>query len=117
MSPPNVPSFVPPDWPHRKSSRAVEAGDVHWHVQQAGEGPVVLLLHGSGASSHSWADLVPVLARHATVIAPDLPGHGFSTSTEDNVYTLSRVSEALEALLQKLSIGPVRVVARRIATA
>jgi magnesium chelatase accessory protein len=111
MPPPNIPSFVPPDWPHRTASRAIDAGDVRWHVQRAGDGPVVLLLHGSGASSHSWADLIPFLAERATVIAPDLPGHGFSASTVDNVYTLSRVAEALEALLQKMAIGPVQVVA------
>jgi magnesium chelatase accessory protein len=109
--PPPVPSSVPPDWPHRATSRAVDAGDVRWHVQRAGKGPVVLLLHGSGASSHSWADLVPHLADRATVVAPDLPGHGFTNAPGDADYTLARVAEALDALLHKLAIGPVRVVA------
>ncbi len=111
MTRPGIPSFVPPDWPHRAASRVVDAGDVRWHVQQAGRGPVVLLLHGSGASSHSWADLFPILAGHATVVAPDLPGHGFTTGPEDGAYTLARVAACLEALLDRLAAGPVRVVA------
>jgi magnesium chelatase accessory protein len=108
---PSIPSFVPPDWPHRAASRAIDAGGVRWHVQQAGQGPVVLLLHGSGASSHSWADVLPILARRATVVAPDLPGHGFSTGADDHGYTLTGVADSLEALLARLALGPVAVVA------
>ena len=43
-----------------------------------GDGPDLLLLHGSGAATHSWRDLAPLLARDFRVIAPDLPGHGFT---------------------------------------
>ena len=66
------------DWPNRAASRFVTVGAMRWHVQVMGSGPVLLLLHGTGASSHSWRDLAPRLARHFTVLAPDLPGHGFS---------------------------------------
>lgn len=102
---------IPSDWPHRQSSLAIEAGGVEWHVQRAGRGPVVLLLHGSGSSSHSWADLVPMLAARATVVAPDLPGHGFTAGTDDGLYTLPRISSSLEAMLEALDPGPVAVVA------
>ena len=51
-----------------------------WHVQVTGEGPDVLLLHGAGASAHSWAPLVPHLADRHRVIALDLPGHGWTRS-------------------------------------
>ena len=40
------------DWPNREASRFVDAGGLRWHVQQAGSGPVLLLVHGTGASSH-----------------------------------------------------------------
>ena len=43
-----------------------------------GQGPVVLLIHGTGAASHSWRGLAPLLASDFTLIAPDLPGHGFT---------------------------------------
>ncbi|MEO7709356.1 MAG: alpha/beta fold hydrolase BchO [Caldimonas sp.] len=65
-------------WPHHEASRFVRAGGLHWHVQQMGEGPLALLLHGTGASTHSWRALMPLLARHFTVVAIDLPGHAFT---------------------------------------
>ena len=34
------------DWPNRAASRFVDAGQLRWHVQVMGEGPVLLLLHG-----------------------------------------------------------------------
>ena len=43
------------DWPNRDSSRFVTAGGLRWHVQVAGTGPVVLLVHGTGAATHSGA--------------------------------------------------------------
>jgi len=48
-------------WPNHEISRMVEAAGMRWHVQQAGSGPVLLLLHGTGASAHSWRDVVPRL--------------------------------------------------------
>ena len=71
-----------PSWPHHERSRFVIAAGQRWHVQQwpapAPGAPTLLLLHGTGASTHSWRDLAPLLAQHAGVIAVDLPGHGFS---------------------------------------
>ena len=66
------------DWPNRDASRFVEAGGLRWHVQVMGTGPVALLVHGMGASSHSWRDVAPLLASRFTVIIPDLPGHAFT---------------------------------------
>ena len=70
------------DWPHHQHSRFVSSGGRRWHVQQwpapSAHAPQLLLLHGTGASTHSWRDLVPLLARHAGVVALDLPGHGFT---------------------------------------
>ena len=43
-----------------------------------GEGPVALLLHGAGATTHSWRDLMPALSERFDIVAPDLPGHGFT---------------------------------------
>ena len=66
------------DWPNRDASRFVRAAGLTWHVQVMGEGPVLLLLHGTGATTHSWRAFAPRLAAHFTVVAPDLPGHGFT---------------------------------------
>jgi magnesium chelatase accessory protein len=49
-------------WPHRETSRFLTAGGLRWHVQEAGDGPTLLLLHGAGAATHSWRGLFPLLA-------------------------------------------------------
>src|SRR5215218_7840253 len=54
---------------------------VHGHdvaYRQAGEGPVLVMIHGIAGSSNTWVPCMPLLAEHYTVIAPDLLGHGES---------------------------------------
>ena len=70
------------DWPNREFSRFVSAAGLSLHVQVMGDGPAVVLAHGTGSSTHSWRTLAPLLARRFTVIAPDLPGHGFTEMPE-----------------------------------
>jgi magnesium chelatase accessory protein len=94
------------DWPNRKSSRFIAAGGVDWHVQVLGTGPVCLMLHGTGASTHSWRDLAPILAKRFTVVAPDLPGHGFSRVSDTASLSLTGMATALGALLQVLQLDP-----------
>jgi magnesium chelatase accessory protein len=95
------------DWPNRHSSRFVRAADLTWHVQTMGQGPVLLLAHGTGSSTHSWRDLMPSLARHFTVVAPDLLGHGFTGTPRARGITLRDMAAGLEALLQALGVSPV----------
>ncbi|MEL4403125.1 alpha/beta fold hydrolase, partial [Shewanella algae] len=82
-------------WPNRDSSRFVEAGGLVWHVQQMGSGPPILLLHGTGAATHSWRGVMPLLARDFTVIAPDLPGHGFTRGRPRGGLTLPGMAGAV----------------------
>ena len=54
---------------------------IHGHrvaYRQAGEGPVVLLIHGMAGSMTTWKSVMPRLAERFTVVAADLPGHGES---------------------------------------
>jgi hypothetical protein len=97
------------DWPNRHSSRFVKAADLTWHVQTMGQGPVLLLAHGTGASTHSWRDLMPSLARHFTIVAPDLQGHGFTGTPRASGITLHGMAAGLGALLQVL-IDPAWVI-------
>ncbi|WP_439580515.1 alpha/beta fold hydrolase BchO [Elioraea sp.] len=94
------------DWPNRIASQFVPAGGIVWHVQVMGEGPAVLLLHGTGAATHSWARLLPLLARSFTVIAPDLPGHGFTESPSEDGFTLPGMAARVAALLDALGHRP-----------
>jgi magnesium chelatase accessory protein len=95
------------DWPNRATSRFVVAGGLRWHVQVMGAGPVALLLHGTGASTHSWRDLAPRLARHFTVVAPDLPGHAFTERPEPESLSLPGIARRLGQLLAALQLTPV----------
>lgn len=94
------------DWPNRAASRFIETTGIRWQVQIAGEGPTLLLLHGTGAATHSWRDVLPLLAQHFTVIAPDLPGHGFTQGRPKQGLTLPGMATALAALLEKLDARP-----------
>jgi len=92
------------DWPNRRFSRFLTVGDMTWHVQTAGTGPAILLLHGTAGGTHSWRDYVLPLSEHYTVIAPDLPGHGFSTQPPGTGMTLAGMATRLTALQATLGI-------------
>lgn len=98
------------NWPHRQASRFAEAGGIRWHVQVMGEGPVMLLLHGTGAACHSWRGMMPLLAEHFTVVAPDLPGHGFTASPRSDALSLPGMARLLTELLRVLDCRPLLVV-------
>ncbi|MCG6205153.1 alpha/beta fold hydrolase [Rhodopseudomonas sp. HC1] len=100
------------DWPHREASRFVEAGGFRWHVQQMGSAgaPALLLIHGTGAASHSWRGLMPLLAKDYQVIAPDLPGHGFTQAPRAHRLSLPGMAADLAALLRVLGVSPDIVV-------
>jgi pimeloyl-ACP methyl ester carboxylesterase len=75
----------------------------------AGEGPAVLLLHGIGDSSRSWAELMPRLARDHTVIAPDLLGHGHSDKPRAD-YSVAAYANGMRDLISLLDLDRVTVV-------
>ncbi len=106
-SPPPDWDRLAPRWPNSAASRFVHAAGVHWHVQVAGSGPALLLLHGTGAASFSWGDVLPLLTPRFTVIVPDLPGHGFTTAPDRDHLTLPGMARACGALLSVLGASPV----------
>jgi pimeloyl-ACP methyl ester carboxylesterase len=67
----------------------------------AGEGPVLLLVHGIASDNETWRASLPLLARRARVIAPDLPGHGASGKAPGD-YSLGALASCLRDLLVKL---------------
>ncbi len=98
------------DWPHREASRFVHAGGLRWHVQCMGEGPVALLIHGTGAATHSWRKVMPLLARHFTVVAMDLPGHAFTGMPPAAQLSLPGIAAAVAALVETLALEVAVVV-------
>ena len=95
-------------WPNAEASHFVDADNLTWHVQVMGSGPVVLLLHGTAAATHSWRDLAPLLAANFTVVAPDLPGHGFTSALRKA--TPTGVAAAVAALMATLRLSPTLTV-------
>jgi pimeloyl-ACP methyl ester carboxylesterase len=64
----------------------------------AGQGAVLLLIHGIASNAETWLPSIPLLARRYTVIAPDLPGHGASDKPAGD-YSLGALASALRDLL------------------
>lgn len=93
-------------WPNRADGRFVSAGSRRWYLQDRGDGPVVLLLHGTGAACHSWRHWLPLIAAEHRVLAPDLPGHGFSERRPREALSLTAMSDALSELLLALDVRP-----------
>jgi magnesium chelatase accessory protein len=93
-------------WPDEFHERSITVAGVRWHVQVMGKGPSLLMLHGTGSSTHSWRAMAPLLAARFQVIAPDLPGHGATSSPEFESFSLPRMAHALGELLQALHFRP-----------
>ena len=98
------------DWPNKDASIFVETAGLRWHVQRMGEGPPLLLIHGTGAANHSWRGLLPLLAQSFSVVAPDLPGHGFTQSPPPHRLSLPGMAAEVGALLRKLDVQPEAVI-------
>ena len=66
-------------WPYYEYSKFLETDNFVWHYQLIGKpgNPIMLFIHGAGASSHSWAGLIPKL-QEFQILTVDLPGHRFS---------------------------------------
>ncbi|NLE81924.1 MAG: alpha/beta hydrolase [Rhodococcus sp.] len=75
----------------------------------AGQGPVILLLHGIGDNSTTWSDVIPHLAKNHTVIAPDLLGHGRSDKPRAD-YSVAAYANGMRDLLVTLGIDRVTIV-------
>jgi pimeloyl-ACP methyl ester carboxylesterase len=75
---------------------------VRLHYLKAGEGDLVVLLHGYPQTSHAWRKIIPLLSSNYTVIAPDLRGLGDS-SKPDSGYDKQTVAEDIYQLVRELN--------------
>ncbi len=77
----------------------IQAGGVDVFYREAGlkDAPAVLLLHGFGASSHMFRDLIPQLATGYHVVAPDLPGFGLTNTGKSFRYTFDNLADVIDA--------------------
>ncbi|WP_135506151.1 alpha/beta fold hydrolase BchO [Roseovarius aestuariivivens] len=98
------------DWPLNHLSRRIRHRPHDWHVQETGKGATILLLHGAGATTHSWRDVIPTLATHHHVVAVDLPGHGFTRPGSRNRFGLAKTSEDIAELCAAQGWQPSAIV-------
>lgn len=90
--------------------RCVDSAGIRWFVRTDGRGPVLLLLHGTGSSSASWRDLIPLLADRFTLVAPDLPGHGRTSAVPRGPSSLPVMAHAVAVLMRDLGLPPEFIV-------
>ncbi len=77
---------------------------------EKGEGNPLVLVHGIPTSSFLWRDMIEELSAHGRVIAPDLPGFGFSAPPPNKDYTISNYARILASFLEALSIEKATLV-------
>ena len=105
-------------WPLRHLSSFIETSKLRWHVQWAQhrnpQASSILLLHGTGASTHSWRHLLPLLSENYTMIALDFPGHGFTSMPKDRdvatLFSIPGMAAGVAELLANMQIKPDMVV-------
>jgi pimeloyl-ACP methyl ester carboxylesterase len=89
--------------------RTVRIDSVTLFYREAGapEAPTLLLLHGFPSSSHMFRNLIPLLADRFHVVAPDLPGFGFSETPprSEFAYTFAHLAEVIERFTEKLGLA------------
>lgn len=92
----------------RTQYRTQDVNGLNIFYREAGNlaAPTILLLHGFPTSSHMFRDLIPVLSTHYHVIAPDLPGFGFSDAPSPSrfTYTFDRLADVIEQFTHVLGL-------------
>lgn len=97
-------------WPLAEKSKFLTCGSIDWHVQQIGDpksATNILLVHGTGGSTHSMAPMATILADRHHVTLIDLPGHGFTRGETKRHYTLPGMARALSHLVESLATTPL----------
>jgi pimeloyl-ACP methyl ester carboxylesterase len=79
----------------------------------AGEGPVMLLIHGMAGSATTWKRVMPALSRRFTVVAPDLLGHGQSEKMAGD-FSLGALASSLRDLLVALGHDRATIVGQSL---
>ena len=104
-------SAAPPDNGIVSKTAKVDGAELHYMT--AGQGPAVILLHGYAETSRMWRPIIPALAKHFRVIAPDLPGIGDSSIPAEGL-DMKSAAVRIHALARTLGVEKARVVGHDI---
>jgi pimeloyl-ACP methyl ester carboxylesterase len=86
------------------ASRFLDVGGLQVHYRDEGEGPVLLLLHGTGSSLHTWDGWTEALRDRFRVIRIDMPGFGLTGPNQNDDYRISSYVEFVEAFRKRLGL-------------
>lgn len=91
---------------HKAKHHMVDVGGVKLFHREAGraDAPGVLLLHGQPCSSYSFRHVISPLAEVARVVAPDLPGFGFTEAPDHYEYTFEAMARTIDGLTQQIGL-------------
>lgn len=94
-------------------ARSVDVNGIATNYQDEGEGPVILLLHGSGpgvTAYANWRFLIPRLSQAFRVIAPDLLGFGYTESAPGQVYDVDTWVQHISGFLDTVGVERCSIV-------
>ena len=97
------------DLPEGTESHFVRVHGIRIHYITMGQGPLVILLHGWPETSYEWREVMPLLAAHFTLVAPDLRGLGVSEKTHGG-YDKKTIAGDIAALIKHFGKGPAIIV-------
>jgi pimeloyl-ACP methyl ester carboxylesterase len=89
----------------RYASIDIDGTDVFYREAGPADAPAVLLLHGFGASSHMFRDLIPALAADYRVIAPDLPGFGMTRTDPAFTFTFAHLADIIDTFTDAVGLA------------
>jgi N-formylmaleamate deformylase len=87
----------------------IDLADTRIHVEQAGSGPALVLLHGFTDAGYNWLPLVPLLSTTYSVLMPDARGHGLSARLSKD-FTLHDLANDVVGMLDHLGIAEATLV-------
>ncbi|QQK81117.1 alpha/beta hydrolase [Salicibibacter cibi] len=87
------------------------------HYRREGSGPPLILLHGMGNNSRSWADQLQVLRHYYTIIAWDMPGYGYSSDPESEFRSFTKIASVLKKFLDAMELQDVYILGHSMGAA
>jgi pimeloyl-ACP methyl ester carboxylesterase len=84
--------------------RRADGSRIHYRDEGLADGPVLILMHGSSASLHTWEPWVDLLGDSYRIVTLDLPGHGLTGRVPDDDYSTAASIAVVEDLVQHLGL-------------
>lgn len=91
------------------SSSFISIDGINVHYRDVGKGEAILLIHGTGASLHTWEKWINILSPGYRVISFDLPGFGLTGPDPNHNYQISRYTAILDSLMIKLKVDSFHI--------